>query len=67
MTEAPEMDFQLKPTTGLAPGSDIQFAEGAWPGRIGEGVGLSERAFDFVEPYLASAWPEWSFERRYGV
>jgi hypothetical protein len=52
-------------------GLTIQFAEGRWAGRqhdeIGEGVALSEDAFDLVEPSLRSACPEWTPMHRYGV
>ncbi len=64
-------DLELKPTVGLVGGSTIQYAEGRWTGRrddeIGEGVALTEEAFDLVEPSLRSACPEWTPMHRYGV
>ncbi|MFC3077710.1 hypothetical protein ACFODL_06380 [Phenylobacterium terrae] len=60
------MDLELKPTTGLATGLVIHFAEGTW-NTLGAGVAMSEEAFDLVEPLLKVAWPEWSYGMRYGV
>ncbi len=64
-------NLDLTPTRGLVGGLTIQFAEGRWTGRsdseIGEGVALSEEAFNLVEPSLRSACGEWTSMHRYGV
>jgi hypothetical protein len=60
-------DLQLKPTVGLVSGLTIQFAEGHWREEIGEGVALSEAAFNLVEPHLRVACPEWTAAHRHGV
>jgi hypothetical protein len=58
-------DFTLRPTTGLVPGMTIQFAEGSWPGDIGEGVAVTDEAFDSLEPHLLAACPGWTPMHRY--
>ena len=62
-----KLDLSLTPFSGLATGAVYQFAEGSWPGAIGEGVVLSEAAFDFVEPPFRRALPNWNELARYGV
>jgi hypothetical protein len=60
-------DLTLRPTVGLADGLTLQFAEGRWPGEIGDGVGLTEEGFALIEPCLRAACPEWTNMHRYGV
>lgn len=64
-------ELELKPTTGLASGLTIQFVEARWTGHrveeVGEGVALSNAAFDLVEPCLSAACPAWTGMHRYGV
>lgn len=50
-----------------APGAVYQFAEGLWPEEIKGGIFMHEAAFDFVEPSIKAAWPDWSGMQRYGV
>lgn len=64
-------DLELKPTIGVCGGLTIQFAEGRWTGRhefeIGEGLALTEEAFDLIEHCLRTVCPEWTPMHRYGV
>jgi hypothetical protein len=61
------LEFELRPTHGLASGVTIQFAEGRWPEGVGEGVAMSERSFDLAEPCIDAACSEWTSGHRYGV
>ena len=60
-------DFTLRATVGLVAGMTIQFAEGQWPGDIGEGVAVTDEAFDSIEPHLRTACPGWTPMHRYGI
>jgi len=60
------VDFTLRPTIGLDPGMTIQFAEGSWPADIGEGVAVTDEAFDSLVPHLLAACPGWTVMHRYG-
>lgn len=60
-------NYKLTPTIGLSPGMTVQFAEGCWPGEVGEGLSMSDAAFNFVEPYLSKHCREWTSEHRFGV
>ena len=61
------VDFELKATTGLIAGLTIQFSEVFSDDEIGEGVAMSEEAFNLVEPHLHASWPQWNINSRYGV
>jgi len=61
------VDLSLTPHSGLATGAVYQFVAGSWPGSIGDGLVLSEAAFDFVEPPFRRALPNWNELSRYGV
>ncbi|PSJ37880.1 hypothetical protein C7I55_19405 [Sphingomonas deserti] len=64
-------DFRLKPTVGLIPGMTIQFAEGRWTGRseneIGDGVAVTDEAFNSIAPLVLATCPGWTPDHRYGV
>ena len=62
-----ELDLSLTPCSGRATGAVYQFAEGRWPDTIVGGVVLREAAFDFIEPLVRKAWPEWNGLAMYGV
>ncbi|NBW08184.1 MAG: hypothetical protein EBR82_09175 [Caulobacteraceae bacterium] len=59
--------FKLTPTTGIVAGMTVQFADGVWPGEIGEGLAMTDDAFDVVEPLIQHAVPGWTSMHRYGV
>lgn len=59
--------YELTPTIGLSPGMTVQFAEGCWPGDVGEGLGMSDAAFNLVEPYLLKHCRGWTSEHRFGM
>jgi hypothetical protein len=48
-------------------GQVYQFAEGLWPGPLGNGVVMTEEAYDFIEPYLDKCCPDVSGPARYGT
>ena len=58
---------ELVPTIGVSAGMTVQFAEGSWRGEIGEGVSMSDAAFNVVEPYIFQHCRDWTSEHRYGV
>ena len=45
----------------------VQFADGAWPGDIGDGLAMTDEAFDVVEPLIQRTVPSWTSMHRYGV
>ena len=59
--------FQLLATEGLHPATTVQFAEGHWPGEIGAGVALNDRAFGVIEPHLRATSQAWTLQHRYSV
>lgn len=61
------LGLQLLATEGLHPATTVQFAEGHWPGEIGDGVALNDRAFDVIEPHLRASSRGWTPQHRYGV
>jgi hypothetical protein len=62
-----KLDLSITPCAGHATGAVYQFAEGVWPDPIVGGVFVGEAAFDFVEPLIKRAWPQWEGMDRYGV
>jgi hypothetical protein len=61
------VDLALTPTIGLVGGMTVQFAEGSPHSEIGEGLAISDEAFDLVEPLIGTSCPGWTPLHRYGV